>query len=172
MCLDFCCSVLRYFQKSLFCFSHICKVATPRLGPAASMYSVNKTSFTKLLLLKESRLTGGGSHILVDLIELMVRERGNLGLQIVSSHFTHDCTLVLYKQLIQTWSLMGFSYFPLCWAFLSTRTQAMGEPPHTSSISGVYSLVWRQCRTLVSGQWLSCTTGCQTMQRTLNTENM
>ena len=28
-------------------------------------------------------------------------------LQIVSSHFTHDCTLVLYKQLIQTGSVLG-----------------------------------------------------------------
>ena len=62
-------------------------------------------------------------------------QRGKLELQIVSSHFTHDCTLVLYKQLIQTGSVMGFSYFPLCWAFLSTRTQPMGEPPHTSSIA-------------------------------------
>ena len=46
--------------------------------------------------------------------------------------FIHDCTLVLYKQLIQT----GFGCYPsdftLSWDFLSTRTRILGEPPHTS----------------------------------------
>ena len=55
--------------------------------------------------------------------------------------FINDCTPVLYKQLIQT----GFGCFPsdftLCRDFLSTRTQILGEPPHTAllCVGGVAS---------------------------------
>ena len=59
--------------------------------------------------------------------------------------FIHDCTLVLYKQLIQT----GFGCYPsdftLCWDFLSTRTQILGEPPQTSSIALQQRLGFAPC---------------------------
>ena len=49
--------------------------------------------------------------------------------------------LVLYKQLIQTGFGCYSSDFTLSRAFLPTRTQSLGQPPHTSSIA---LLVWRQ----------------------------
>ena len=55
-----------------------------------------------------------------------------MGAAIVPILFLHECTLVLYKQLIQTGFGCYPSYFPLSWAFLSTCPQPMGEPPHTS----------------------------------------
>ena len=46
-----------------------------------------------------------------------------------------DCTLVLYKQLMQTGFGCYSSDFTLSRAFHSMRTQTLGEPPHTSSIA-------------------------------------
>ena len=90
---------------------------------------------TKPPLLQRSRLTGGGSPNLVGLVERKSLQRDLWELQIVPIDFIHDCTLVLYKQLIQT----GFGCYPsdftLCRDFLSTRTQILGEPLHTSSIA-------------------------------------
>ena len=54
-----------------------------------------------------------------------------------SLDFIHDCTLVLYKQLIQTGFGCYSSDFTLSRAFLSMRTQTLGEPPHTSSIAAI-----------------------------------
>ena len=92
-------------------------------------------SITKPPLLQRSRLTGGGSPNLVGLVERKSLYRDLWELQIVPIDFIHDCTLVLYKQLIQT----GFGCYPsnftLSWDFLSTRTRILGEPPHTSSIA-------------------------------------
>ena len=54
--------------------------------------------FTKPPLLQESSLTDGGSPNLLDLVEEgPCREENS---------FTHDCTLVLFKQLIQTGSVL------------------------------------------------------------------
>ena len=50
-------------------------------------------------------------------------------LQIVPIDFIHDCTLVLYKQLIQTGFGCYPSYFRLSWAFLSTSPQPMTRLP-------------------------------------------
>ena len=59
--------------------------------------------FTKPPLLQESSLTDGGSPNLLDLVEEgPCREENS---------FTHDCTLVLFKQLIQTGSVLGFPLY-------------------------------------------------------------
>ena len=56
------------------------------------------SSFTKPLL-----LTSGFSN-LANLVVGRSLKSGKWELQIVSIHFTHDCTFVLYKQLIKTGS--------------------------------------------------------------------
>ena len=61
---------------------------------------------TKPSLLQESRLTGGGSPNLVDLIEWKSLSSRSCELQKMSIHFTHDCTLVQYAQMIQTGSVL------------------------------------------------------------------
>ena len=90
---------------------------------------------TKHPLLQESRLTGGGSPNLVGVVERKALLRDLWELQIVSIIFIHYCTFVLYKQLIQTGFGCYCSDFTLCRAFLSMRTQTLGEPPHTSPIA-------------------------------------
>ena len=50
----------------------------------------------------------------------------------MSIDFIHDCTLVLYKQLIQTGFSCHCSDFTLSRALLSMTIQTLGEPPHTS----------------------------------------
>ena len=58
--------------------------------------------FTKPPLLQESRLTGGGSPNLVVLVEWKVPVERFMGAANISIDFAHDCTLVLYKQLMET----------------------------------------------------------------------
>ena len=57
--------------------------------------TIHQTSPTQ-----DSRLTGGGSPNLVDLVTR------KMGAAKGSIHFTHDCTLLLYEQLIQTGSVL------------------------------------------------------------------
>ena len=52
-----------------------------------------------------------------------------------SIDFIHDCTLLQYKQLIQTSFGCYPSDFTLYRDFLSKRTRILGEPPHNSSIA-------------------------------------
>ena len=63
-------------------------------------------SFTEPPLLQESRLTSSGSPNLVGLVEWKFLWSGKWELQRVSIHFIHDCTIALYKQLIQTGSVL------------------------------------------------------------------
>ena len=77
-------------------------------------------AITKPPLLQRSRLTGGGSPNLVGLVERKALYREKWELQIVAIDIIHDCTLVLYKQLIQTGFSCYPSHFTLSWAFLST----------------------------------------------------
>ena len=72
----------------------------------------NGRAITKPPLLQESRLTGGGSPNLVVLVEWKVAVEVFMG---AANSF--GC----YS-----------SNFTLSRAFLSTRTQTLGEPPHTS----------------------------------------
>ena len=82
--------------------------------------------FTKPPLLQESRLTDGGSPNLVGLVEGKVPVEWEWELQIVSIDLIHDCTHVLYKQLIPTGFGCYSSDFTLSRAFHSTRTQTLG----------------------------------------------
>ena len=63
--------------------------------------------FTKPPLLKENRLTGGGSPNVVDFVKWKVPLKGKweTGSCNFSIHFTHDRTIVFYLQLIQNDSL-------------------------------------------------------------------
>ena len=84
--------------------------------------TIHQTSPTQ-----DSRLTGGGSPNLVDLVTR------KMGAAKGSIHFTHDCTLLLYEQLIQTGSVLLL--FSLSLVLVpSMGTRPMGELPHTSSI--------------------------------------
>ena len=85
-------------------------------------------------LLQRSRLAGSGSPNLVGLVERKSMKRDLWELLIVPIDFIHNCTLVLYKQLIQT-GFGCYSDFTLCRDFLSTRPQILGEPLHTSTIA-------------------------------------
>ena len=81
--------------------------------------------FTKPPLLQESRLTSGNSPNLVDLVERKVPVEWRIGAANSFHSFKQNCTLVLYKQLIQTGSVLLLLHFPLCWAFLSKKIKKM-----------------------------------------------
>ena len=89
----------------------------------------------------------------------------------MSIDFIHDYTLVLHKQLIQT----GFGCYPseftLCRYFLSTRTQILGEPPHTKP-RGKYSVsaccaIWRTLSVVVGPLFAEQNTPLQPLRNRL-----
>ena len=94
-----------------------------------------KWAFTTPPLLKESRLTVGGSPNLVDLVERMVPVERKIRAKIISIHSTLESTLVLELQLIQTGSVLML--LPLFSVLDLTRKQPMGELTHTSSIASL-----------------------------------
>ena len=84
-------------------------------------------TFTKPPQLQESRLTGGGSPNLIDLIEGKVP----VGREVEAANNFQPFFPWLYTCAVQTadpnWFYKGILFLPLSWAFISTRTQPNGR---------------------------------------------
>ena len=86
------------------------------------VFTIHQTSPTQ-----DSRLTGGGSPNLVDLVQW------KMGAAKRSIYFTYDCTLLLYEQLIHTGSVL----------LLLLHSSVLGFPLYKDTANGS-----RQAQTL------------------------
>ena len=89
--------------------------------------------FTKPSLLQESRLTGGGSHNLVGLVEWRSLWCGEWELQAVSFHFTHDYTCNV-QVVDPNWFCAAVSPSFLCTGISTLQGHSQWESQYTPAL--------------------------------------